>query len=109
MHRYGKPEMFNTGQGSQYTNDIFTEALAAHDIDTSMDGKGAWRDNVFVERLWRSVKYEEVYLNAYESMGEAKQSLKKYFQFYNQNRKNQTLKATPDSVYYESIKLPEVA
>ena len=64
-----------------------------------MDGKGAWRDNVFVERLWRSVKYEEVYLTAYESMADVKQSLKKYFEFYNQNRKHQTLKATPDQFY----------
>ena len=74
-----------------------------------MDGKGAWWDNVFVERLWRSVKYEEVYLNAYESMAGAKQSLKNYFEFYNQSRKHQTLKATPDQVYYESISLPEAA
>ena len=83
--------------------------LKDNDIRISMDGKGAWRDNVFVERLWRSVKYEEVYLNAYESMIEAKQSLQKYFKFYNQNRKHQTLKAKPDQVYYESIKLPEAA
>ena len=69
----------------------------------SMDGKGAWKDNVFVERLWRSVKYEEVYLNAYESASEAKQSLAKYFHFYNKNRKHQTLMATPDQVYYESV------
>ena len=74
-----------------------------------MDGKGAWRDNVFVERLWRSVKYEEVYLNAYESLPEARQSLKKYFQFYNQSRKHQTLKAVPDQVYYASIALSEAA
>jgi putative transposase len=72
-----------------------------------MDGKGAWRDNVFVERLWRSVKYEEVYLNAYESASEAKQSLAKYFQFYNGNRIHQTLKATPDQVFYEGIRLPK--
>jgi putative transposase len=109
IHRYGKPDIFNTDQGSQYTSDVFIEVLVEHDIDISMDGKGAWRDNVFVERLWRSVKYEEVYLNAYESMGEAKQSLKKYFQFYNHQRKHQTLKATPDQVYYESIRLPEAA
>jgi len=74
-----------------------------------MDGMGAWRDNVFVDRLRGSVKFEEVYLNANESMGGAKQSLKKYFEFYNQNRKHQTLKATPDRVYYESIRLPGVA
>jgi putative transposase len=74
-----------------------------------MDGKGAWRDNVFVERLWRSVKYEDVYLKAYDSMADAKQSWKKYFEFYNQNRKHQTLKATPNQFYYESIRLPKVA
>jgi putative transposase len=109
IHRYGKPEIFNTDQGSQYTSDVFIDVLKDNDIDISMDGKGAWRDNVFVERLWRSVKYEEVYLNAYESMADARQSLKKYFEFYNQSRKHQTLKATPDQVYYESIRLPEVA
>jgi len=109
IHRYGKPEIFNTDQGSQYTSDAFIDVLKDNDIDISMDGKGAWRDNVFVERLWRSVKYEEVYLNAYESMADARQSLKKYFEFYNQSRKHQTLKATPDQVYYESISLPEAA
>ena len=108
IHRYGKPEIFNTDQGSQFTGDAFTGVLKDNDIDISMDGKGVWRDNVFVERLWRSVKYEEVYLNAYDSMTDAKQSLKKYFEFYNQSRKHQTLKATPDRVYYESIRLPEV-
>ena len=109
IHHYGKPAIFNTDQGSQYTSDTFTSVLLEKDIRISMDSKGAWRDNVFVERLWRSVKYEEVYLNAYESMAEARQSLKKYFEFYNQKRKHQTLKATPDRVYYESIRLPEVA
>lgn len=107
IHRFGVPEIFNTDQGSQYTGEDFTDVLKAKDIDISMDGKGAWRDNVFVERLWRSVKYEEVYLNAYESLPEAKRSLEKYFRFYNQNRKHQTLNATPDQVYYESIRLPE--
>ena len=109
IHRFGRPEIFNTDQGSQYTSEAFTRVLKDNDIRISMDGKGAWRDNVFVERLWRSVKYEEVYLNAYESMAEAKQSLKQYFEFYNQKRKHQTLKAKPDQVYYESIKLPEAA
>ncbi len=109
IYRYGRPIIFNTDQGSQYTSEAFTQVLKDNDIRISMDGKGAWRDNVFVERLWRSVKYEEVYLNAYESMSEAKQSLQKYFKFYNQNRKHQTLKAKPDQVYYESIKLPEAA
>ena len=109
IYRYGRPIIFNTDQGSQYTSEAFTQVLKDNDIRISMDGKGAWRDNVFVERLWRSVKYEEVYLNAYESMSEAKQSLQKYFKLYNQNRKHQTLKAKPDQVYYESIKLPESA
>ena len=107
IYRYGTPDIFNTDQGSQYTSEAFTKALKNQSIDISMDGKGAWRDNVFVERLWRSVKYEEVYLDAYESAAEAKQSLVKYFRFYNENRKHQTLKATPDQVYYESIKLPK--
>ena len=109
IHRYGKPDIFNSDQGSQFTSTAFTETLLDLDIRISMDGKGAWRDNVFVERLWRSVKYEEVYLKAYESMTDAKQSLKIYFEFYNQQRKHQTLKSKPDQVYYESIRLVEAA
>ena len=108
VYRYGTPDIFNTDQGSQYTSEAFIKVLKNHGVDISMDGKGAWRDNVFVERLWRSVKYEEVYLNAYESTSEARHSLMKYFRFYNENRKHQTLKATPNQVYYESIKLPKV-
>ena len=107
IYRYGTPDIFNTDQGSQYTSEAFTKVLKNHGIEISMDGKGAWRDNVFVERLWRSVKYEEVYLNAYESAPEARQSLTKYFRFYNEKRKHQTLMATPDQVYYESIRLPK--
>ena len=106
IHRYGKPEIFNTDQGSQYTSEDFTAVLKENNIKISMDGKGAWRDNVFVERLWRSVKYEEVYLNAYDSMADARQSLQKWFDFYHQRRKHQTLKTTPDQVYFESISLP---
>ena len=109
IHRFGVPEIVNTDQGSQYTSEDFTEALKSNNIQISMDGKGAWRDNVFVERLWRSVEYEEVYLNAYESLPETRQSLGKYFQFYNQKRKHQTLKTTPDQVYYESIRLTKAA
>jgi putative transposase len=109
IHRYGKPEIFNSDQGCQFTSTSFTETLLDQDIRISMDGKGAWRDNVFVERLWRSVKYEEVYLKAYESMADARQSLKSYFEFYNQQRKHQTLKSKPDQVYYESIKLAKAA
>lgn len=109
IYLYGRPEIFNTDQGSKYTSDAFIDVLKNNDIDISMNGKVAWRDNVFVERLWRSVKYEEVYLKAYESMADAKQSLKSYFEFYNQQRKHQTLKSKPDQVYYESIKFTEAA
>ena len=83
--------------------------LKREEIQISMDGKGRWLDNVFVERLWRSVKYEEVYLNAYEPMANAKRSLKRYFEFYNQKRKHQTVKAKPDQVYDEFITPPAEA
>ena len=98
IEAYGAPEIFNTDQGSQ-----FTGVLKRHDIRISMDGKGRWVDNVFVERLWRSVKYEDVYLKAYDSMAAAKASLGRYFAFYNTERRHQSLdRRTPDSVYYES-------
>jgi len=83
LAKHGKPEIFNTDQGSQFTGTAFTGLLANHGIAISMDGKGAWRDNVFVERLWRSVKYEEVYLRAYDSVPEARASIGKYLDFYN--------------------------
>ena len=102
--RHGSPEIFNTDQGSQFTSDAFTEALATRGIEISMDGKGAWRDNVFVERLWRSVKYEEVYLHAYESVGEARAGLARYFEFYNQRRPHSTFGGrTPDEVYFAML------
>jgi putative transposase len=98
---YGTPEIFNTDQGSQFTSEEFTDVLKAHDIRISMDGKGRWVDNVFVERLWRSVKYEEVYLKAYDNMSDARVSLGIYFDFYNTQRRHQSLgRRTPDSVYY---------
>src|SRR5438034_6504358 len=78
LARHGKPDIFNTDQGSQFTGSAFTGVLATNSIAISMDGKGAWRDNVFVERLWRSVKYEEVYLRAYESVFEARTSIGRY-------------------------------
>lgn len=99
LYRYGKPEIFNSDQGSQYTSDAFTDVLKANEIRISMDGKGAWRDNVFVERLWRSMKYEEVYLNAYESIQHAKTRLKNWIEFYNRERKHQMLKTTPNLMY----------
>ena len=102
IENHGAPEIFNTDQGSQFTSEEFTGVLKAHDIKISMDGKGRWVDNVFVERLWRSVKYEEVYLKAYESIGEARDSLGRYFVFYNSKRRHQSLdRQTPDCVYYQ--------
>ena len=99
----GAPEIFNTDQGSQFTSEEFTGVLKRHDIRISMDGKGRWVDNVFVERLWRSVKYEDVYLKAYDSMAAVKASPGRYFAFYNTERRHQSLdRRTPDSVYYES-------
>src|SRR6202008_2097024 len=86
LTRHGRPEIFNTDQGSQFTSAAFTVVLLNNPIAISMDGKGAWRDNVFVERLWKSVKYEEVYLRAYDSVGEARSSLGRYFSFYNGRR-----------------------
>ena len=103
INRYGPPEIFNSDQGAQFTSTAFTEVLKNHNIRISMDGKGRWIDNVFIERLWRSVKYEEVYLHAYETINQANDGLKKYFQFYNSRRKHQTLKAKPDDVYYADL------
>lgn len=103
LESYGPPEIFNSDQGAQFTSDDFTSILADHDITISMDGRGRWMDNVFIERLWRSVKYEEVYLKAYENGSQARQSLETYFRFYNQNRHHQSLdRHTPDQVYNET-------
>jgi putative transposase len=102
--RYGKPDIFNTDQGSQFTSAAFTGVLADNGIAISMDGRGAWRDNVFVERLWRSVKYEEVYLKAYDSVGQARASLGCYFDFYNRKRPHSSLdRGTPDRAYFEPV------
>jgi len=86
LHRFGKSEVFNTDQGVQFTCDAFTRVLKDHDLDISMDGKGRWVDNVFVERLWRSVKYEDVYLRAYETPRQLREGLTRYFNFYNTER-----------------------
>lgn len=103
IETHGVPEIFNTDQGSQFTSEDFTGVLKRHGIRISMDGKGRWVDNVFVERLWRSVKYEEVYLKAYDSIAAARASLGRYFAFYNTERRHQSLdRRTPDGVYYES-------
>ena len=100
IEKYGCPEILNTDQGSQFTSDNYTSVLKKNDIRISMDGKGRWVDNVFVERLWRSVKYEEVYLKAYDTVAEARESLGLYFEFYNHERRHQSLdRQTPDAVY----------
>ena len=105
LARYGKPEMFNTDQGSQFTSFAFTDLLNKHDITISMDGKGAWRDNVFVERLWRTIKYEEVYLRAYNTVPEARVSLGRYIDgFYNAKRPHSSLdRKTPDEAYFNPL------
>jgi putative transposase len=104
LARTGKPEIFNTDQGSQFTGTAFIGVLVKNDIAISMDGKGAWRDNVFVERLWRSVKYEEVYLRAYDGVGEARSSIARYLDFYNGRRPHSSLDgATPDQAYFTPL------
>ena len=103
---YGKPELFNTDQGSQFTGTAFTGVLIKSDVKISMDGKGAWRDNVFVERLWRSVKYEEVYLRAYDSVGDARASLGRYLDLYNRRRRHSSFDdRTPDQAYFTPLPL----
>jgi putative transposase len=102
LQRFGTPQIFNTDQGSQFTSEAFTGVLKRHGIDISMDGKGRWVDNVFVERLWRSVKYEDVYLRAYETPIELRAGLDRYFKFYNTKRRHSALgRRTPDVVYFD--------
>lgn len=101
LARYGAPKIFNTDQGSQFTSAEFIKVLVAREIKISMDGKGAWRDNVFVERLWRTTKYEGVYLRAYASVSEARASIGRYLGFYNSRRPHSSLDGkTPDQAYF---------
>jgi|SRR5665213_286542 len=110
LAKHGKPEIFNTDQGSQFTSAAFTGLLADNAIAISMDGKGSWRDNVFVERLCRSVKYEEVYLRAYDTVAEARASLGRYLDFYNSKRPHSSLGArTPDQAYFNHQPLERAA
>ncbi len=110
IDRYGAPEIFNTDQGVQFTSHDFTDVLQANNITISMDGKGRWIDNVFVERLWRSLKYEEVYLKAYQSVQEARNGIQNWLQFYNSERRHQALgRQTPDSVFFAGLKWQKVA
>jgi len=110
LSRYGTPEVFNTDQGAQFTADAFTRVLKDRDVTISMDGKGRWIDNVFVERLWRSVKYEDVYLRAYETPAALRAGLENYFRFYNGRRRHTALnRRTPDAVYFEQTALTTAA
>ena len=110
MAKYGRPEIFNTDQGSQFTSEGFTQVLKNHDVKISMDGKGRWVDNVFVERLWKSVKYEHVYLHAYESVSDARQQLARYFEFYNARRPHSSLGGqTPDTAYFGNREIKQAA
>lgn len=107
MTRYGAPEVFNTDPGSQFTSEAFTGLLKSHGIAISMDSRGSWKDNVFVERLWRGVKYEEAYLRAYETVSEARASLGSYFAFYNIRRPHSSLGGkTPDEHYTGGLPEP---
>lgn len=108
--RYGTPEIMNTDQGSQFTSQAFTGLLKEHDIKISMDGKGSWRDNVFIERLWRSVKYEDIYLRAYDSASAVRSGLNRYFNFYNSRRPHSSLDGqTPDQVYFNALPQTQAA
>ena len=110
LTQYGSPQIFNTDQGSQFTSAEFTGLLISNGIEISMDGKGAWRDNVFVERFWRTIKYEEVYLHAYDSVAEARQSIGRYLAFYNARRPHTALdQHTPDQAYFEPLPLRTAA
>jgi putative transposase len=110
LAKFDAPQIFNTDQGAQFTCSEFISVLKTHDIRISMDGKGRWRDNVFVERLWRSVKYEEVYLHAYESVTAARNGIARYMQFFNTRRPHTALdRRTPDAVYFSSLSLAAAA
>ena len=104
IEHYGTPEIMNTDQGSQFTSQAFTGLLKKHEIKISMDGKGSWRDNVFIERLWKTVKYEDIYLRAYDSASAVRTGLNRYFSFYNSHRPHSSLDGqTPDQVYFKSL------
>lgn len=110
LRRHGKPEIFNTDQGSQFTSTDFTDVLLAAGVRISMDGKGRWMDNVFIERLWRSLKYEEVYLKAYDSIPDARRQIGLYLERYNHWRPHQSLEnRTPDDVFFGRGELPLAA
>jgi len=108
--KYGRPEIFNSDQGSQFTSAEFTDVLKSNDIAISMDGKGRWVDNVFIDRLWRSVKYEHVYLHAHETVAAARTGITQYLEFYNARRPHSALGGrTPDTAYFTQQTMKEAA
>ena len=111
LARHDKPDIFNTDQGSQFTSTDFIKTLKDAKVSISMDGKGAWRDNVFVERLWRTIKYEEIYLHAYVDVPEARAAIGKYLTFYNSKRPHSSLdRQTPDQAYFNALQpIPDAA
>ena len=110
IDNYGCPEIFNTDQGSQFTAEVFTDTLQSNNIAISMDGKGRWMDNVFIERLWKSVKYEDIYLKGYASMAEVRNGLAIYFKFYNEKRWHNSFdKKTPNMVYFDTLAQKQAA
>jgi putative transposase len=110
IRKHGIPEIFNSDQGSQFTSEAFTGILMTHGIKISMDGRGRWMDNVFIERLWKSVKYEDVYLKAYGSITEVRRGLREYFEFYNTRRRHHSLdRRTPNEVYWSTLPQKQVA
>jgi len=110
IRKHGVPDIFNSDQGSQFTSEAFTDILKSHDIKISMDGRGRWMDNVFIERLWKSVKYEDVYLKAYGSITEVRRGLREYFEFYNTRRRHHSLdRRTPDEVYWSTLPQKQAA
>jgi len=105
--RYGTPEIVNTDQGSQFTAEVFTDAVLARKSNISMDGRGAWRDNVFVERLWRTIKYEEIYLKAYDSVAEARLCIGRFIDWYNHGRPHSSVESRPPMAAYQAL-LPAI-
>ena len=110
LFKHGAPEIFNSDQGSQFTSEKFTKVLKAWDVKISMDGKGRFKDNIFIERLWRTLKYERIYLKAYETGAELSKDLTTWFTWYNEKRKHSSLdKQTPDEAYYRRLEQLKLA
>ena len=110
LRKYGIPAIFNSDQGSQFTSEKFIDVLKSKNIQISMDGKGRALDNIFVERLWRSLKYEEIYLNSYSDMTELQEAIDNYFNFFNTERFHQSLEySTPDEIYYDAFAIQKTA